>query len=231
MSFFFFFFYFHFSLFQFRNCEINIFFSSLQVLYQLKIFTTCLFAMLILGKEINRSQGLAILVLFTGVSIVQLNLDTEQTHTHIEQKTQSNFIGVLAIVISVFLSGFAGVFFEKVLKSTTKSVWIRNIQLASYGIFLGLIGIMTKDGATVIENGFFFGYDKLLFLSLFIQAFAGLSIAVVFKYADNILKSFASSMSIIVSCIAAVILFKTHLTPAFYCGASFVICSLFLYNR
>ncbi|XP_036367807.1 UDP-N-acetylglucosamine transporter-like isoform X2 [Octopus sinensis] len=205
--------------------------ATVQVLYQLRIFTTCLFAVIILGKEINRSQGIAIVMLFVGVCVVQLNLDTEQTHEHVEQQTQNNFLGVIAIVVSVFLSGFAGVYFEKVLKSTSKSVWIRNIQLASYGIFLGFIGIVTKDGATIAEKGFFFGYDNLVLLSLFIQAFAGLSIAVVFKYADNVLKSFASSMSIIISCVAAVIFFKTHLTPAFYCGTFFVICSLFLYNR
>lgn len=37
------------------------------------------------------------------------------------------------------------------------------------------------------------------FLNLFLQAFGGLVIATVIKYADNILKGFATSLSIILS--------------------------------
>ncbi|GAB1606946.1 UDP-N-acetylglucosamine transporter-like [Argonauta hians] len=209
--------------------------ATVQVMYQLRIFTTCMFAVCLLGKEISRIQGLAIIVLFTGVSIVQLNLDSEQSHKQTvktsTQESQNNMLGMVAIILSVFLSAFAGVYFEKILKSTTKSVWVRNIQLATFGIILGLVAIYTKDGARIAKDGFFYGYDNLVFLSLFIQAFSGLSIAIVFKYADNVLKSFASSLSIVVSCVAAVIFFKTQLTTQFYCGAMLVVFSLLLYSR
>lgn len=41
----------------------------------------------------------------------------------------SQLIGVLAVLFACFSSGFAGVYFEKILKETKQSVWIRNIQL------------------------------------------------------------------------------------------------------
>lgn len=41
----------------------------------------------------------------------------------------SQLIGVLAVLTACFSSGFAGVYFEKILKETKQSVWIRNIQL------------------------------------------------------------------------------------------------------
>jgi len=38
------------------------------------------------------------------------------------------------------------------------------------------------------NSGFFYGYDSVVWLIILIQAFSGLLVAVVVKYADNILK-------------------------------------------
>ena len=54
--------------------------------------------------------------------------------------------------------------------------------------------------------------------------------AVVIKYADNILKGFATSISIIVSCIASVYLFETQINSIFILGTSFVVVSTVLYS-
>lgn len=44
----------------------------------------------------------------------------------------SQLIGVLAVLFACFSSGFAGVYFEKILKETKQSIWIRNIQLGTF---------------------------------------------------------------------------------------------------
>lgn len=41
----------------------------------------------------------------------------------------SQLMGLLAVLVACFSSGFAGVYFEKILKESKQSVWIRNIQL------------------------------------------------------------------------------------------------------
>lgn len=41
----------------------------------------------------------------------------------------SQFVGVMAVLMACISSGFAGVYFEKILKETKQSVWVRNIQL------------------------------------------------------------------------------------------------------
>lgn len=41
----------------------------------------------------------------------------------------SRFVGVMAVLMACISSGFAGVYFEKILKETKQSVWVRNIQL------------------------------------------------------------------------------------------------------
>ncbi|CAE1280404.1 SLC35A1_2_3 [Acanthosepion pharaonis] len=50
--------------------------ATAQVLYQFRIFTTCIFSVVILGKEISRIQALSMITLFAGISLVQLNLSS-----------------------------------------------------------------------------------------------------------------------------------------------------------
>jgi len=38
-------------------------------------------------------------------------------------------IGLLAVIVACLTSGFSGVYFEKILKGSKTSLWIRNIQL------------------------------------------------------------------------------------------------------
>lgn len=53
-----------------------------------------------------------------------------------------------------------GVYFEKVLKSSDTSLWVRNIQMYLSGIVVTLIGVYVNDGDKVLEKGFFFGYTS-----------------------------------------------------------------------
>jgi len=52
----------------------------------------------------------------------------------------------------------------------------------------------------------------------------------VVKYADNILKGFATSLAIIISCVASIYIFDFNLTLQFSFGAGLVIASIFLYG-
>lgn len=45
-----------------------------------------------------------------------------------------------------------------------------------------------QDGAGISEKGFFWGYDSFVWFTVIQNALGGLLVAVVVKYADNILK-------------------------------------------
>ena len=104
------------------------------------------------------------------------------------KKHENPLVGFSAVVAACFLSGFSGVYFEKILKNTGQSVYVRNVQLGFLGTVLGLVVCYWKDGAAVSEKGFFFGYNVMVWVIIFLLALGGLIVAAVVKYADNILK-------------------------------------------
>ena len=131
-------------------------------------------------------------------------------------------------VINVFCQ--SGVYFEKTLKGTHTPLWARNFQLAIFGIIIGMVGMYVNDGDKIKEKGILFGYHKLVWVIIALQAFGGLLVGVVVKYADNILKGFAAAVSIVVSCVLSVYLFSFKLSVPFVSGSGFVMLATYLYG-
>lgn len=203
--------------------------ATYQVTYQLKILTTALFTVLILKRTLMGTQWAGLLVLLVGVVLVQL-ADTTPTSAAKLPVEQDRFLGFSAALGACVLSGFAGIFFEKILKGSEISVWVRNVQLSFLSLPLGLFTTFVADFAAVSEKGFFFGYDGFVVYVIILQAVGGLIVAMVVKYADNILKGFATSLAIVISCIASIYLFDFVLSGQFMMGVILVIGSIYLYN-
>ena len=66
------------------------------------------------GKEIHSRQWLALFLLFLGVAVVQLN--NGKSTERAAQTEQNQFLGFGAVILACCSSGFAGVYFEKILK-------------------------------------------------------------------------------------------------------------------
>ena len=185
---------------------------------------------MMLNRQLSRMQWVALVLLFAGVSTVQLQPHDVKVSDKVGTE-QNPFIGLIAVLVSCLMSGFAGVYFEKILKGTKPSIWLRNVQLASLGIIIGFITMEINDGPAVHEKGFFFGYDWVVWVVVCLQSFGGLIVAVVVKYADNILKGFASSAAIVLSCIASMYFFDFQLSLQFSIGATLVILSVYMYSK
>ncbi|XP_030767753.1 UDP-N-acetylglucosamine transporter isoform X2 [Sitophilus oryzae] len=203
--------------------------ATYQVTYQLKILTTAMFSVFILRRSLLKTQWLSLLTLIIGVVLVQLAQSSEHSNSK-NAEGQNKFIGSMAALTACALSGFAGVYFEKILKGSDVTVWMRNVQLSLCSIPLGWLSCYLYDGQLISEKGFFFGYDKFVNYLIVLQAGGGLIVAVVVKYADNILKGFATSLAIVISCIGSIYLFGFVLSFQFVIGAGFVIFSIFLYG-
>lgn len=203
--------------------------ATYQVTYQLKILTTAVFSVVILKRKLLITQWVALMVLVCGVVCVQM-ADTQPVKAVKLPVEQNRLLGFSAALGACCLSGYAGILFEKIMKSSDISVWIRNVQLSFLSIPLGLFTTFVSDYSALKEHGFFFGYDGFVIYVIILQAVGGLIVAMVVKYADNILKGFATSLAIIISCIASIYLFNFVLSFQFIIGVTLVISSVYGYN-
>lgn len=201
--------------------------ATYQVTYQLKLLTTAFFAVLVLKRRLKKWQWCALGLLASGVALVQLS-STDKKNADQSLDGQSRILGFGAALAACFISGFAGIYFEKVLKESDISVWMRNVQLSLLSLPIGTVTyLINNEGSmrTILK-----GFDGFVWYLVILQAAGGLIVAVVVKYADNILKGFATSVAIIISCVVSMYLFDFVLTVQFAGGTMLVIGSIFLYG-
>ena len=206
----------------------NNFCCFLQIASQLKILTTAVFSVFMLKKQLTKMQWFSLIVLFLGVVIAQIQPDTMTQQSATINKEHYN--GFAAVVISSLMSGFAGIYFEKILKGSEQSIWVRNVQLGFWGVIIGSVIMYMKDSEHISEKGIYFGYDFVVWIVIFNHAVGGLLIAFVVLHTDTILKGFATSSAIILSCICSVYFFHFALTIYFAFGLMLVICSIYMYS-
>lgn len=133
---------------------------------QLKIITTALFAVCLLKKSLSWTQWISLFMLFAGVSLVQFQESATVSKKGIEH--QSPFVGLLAIIAASTLSGFAGVYFEKILKKPVDvSVWMRNVQLAVMAAPISGVTMLIKDINFINANGLMYGFDYFVWFVVF----------------------------------------------------------------
>jgi len=203
--------------------------TTYQVTYQLKIFMAAVFSVIMLGRKLTTLKWIALFMLMGGVSLVQMK--SKEDVASATPKEGNATLGLTAVILACCTSGFAGVYFEKILKGQKVSVWMRNIQLGLFSIVLGMGGVVYNDLALVQEGGFFQNYNKTVWMVITLQGLGGLVIAAVIKYADNILKSFATSMSIVVTGLISYYAMDDFTLSAYFAmGTSLVMAAVFLYS-
>ncbi|KAI8617353.1 UDP-N-acetylglucosamine transporter-like protein [Chytriomyces sp. MP71] len=205
--------------------------ATFQVSYQMKILTTAVFSVIMLNRSLTRLKWLSLVMLTFGIALVQIPPTTSTSSTGANERSgMQQLIGLSAVAVACVLSGLAGVWFEKVLKGSKASLWLRNTQLSFFSLIPCLTGIIFLDGSKIAQDGLFQGYTRWTFGAIACQAIGGLIVALVVKYADNILKGFATSISIILSAVASVFLFDFQISLSFCVGASIVLYATHLYG-
>lgn len=198
--------------------------ATFSVCAQGKILSTAGFSVAFLGRKLNALKWRSLAHMMLGVILI--------THAS-APKNDKDFkvdgdymIGVGAVLLEVSLSGFAAVYFEKVLKSNTVklTVWDRNVQMSvlSIGLYLPL-WIGDSDPFRVLSVTAW-GVSILM-------ALGGLLVALSVKYANSILKTVAVSGAIVVNCVFGWLVLDGPMSVSVVVGGLSVILSVFNYNE
>ncbi|KAG7260306.1 hypothetical protein CRUP_022780 [Coryphaenoides rupestris] len=126
--------------------------ATYQVTYQLKILTTALFSVSMLGRRLGVYQWLSLLSLMAGVALVQWPSDSPGAEAKEARPTGSPFVGVAAVLVACCSSGFAGVYFEKILKESKQSA-LGGLVIAA------VINVFFMGAVLVIVATFLYGYE------------------------------------------------------------------------
>ena len=200
--------------------------TAAQVLFQLKTISTACFTILLLGKSFRGPQWLSFILLTAGVVLVQ----SEDAKSSTAAKANP-FLGVCAALVAATLSGFAGVYLEKMFTSGGTSLWMRNVQLGLFAIPLQLLAIVQLDLDKVLRYGLLQGFRPSTCLVVAIQVTGALLTAIVIKHAGNVLKTFAAVLALLMTCGLSMLIFDFHPTALFWAGVLTVAASIWLYAR
>lgn len=231
-----------------QNLEPTLF----QLLYQSKTIVTALLMIAMLGRSFSRTKWMCLVILVGGVVVVQLRPSKSKA-----VGDENTVIGILSVAACVCSSSFAGVFMEKLFKDLTRTVSLsaRNVHLSAFSVLTCFVSILWSfftgphtfsvvlptitpklgaltwiDSLQAAFGDFFIGFDAVVIVLILNQAAGGILVALVIKYADNIVKGIATALAIIASGIVSHMLFDFYPDPAFLVGGSMIVAAAVCYS-
>eukprot|EP00602_Paraphysomonas_sp_CaronLab_P010852 CAMPEP_0185029634 /NCGR_PEP_ID=MMETSP1103-20130426/16048_1 /TAXON_ID=36769 /ORGANISM="Paraphysomonas bandaiensis, Strain Caron Lab Isolate" /LENGTH=233 /DNA_ID=CAMNT_0027564445 /DNA_START=414 /DNA_END=1115 /DNA_ORIENTATION=+ len=220
----------------------------------MKIFLTAVFATVLLGRSYSAAKWRALALLVVGCVLVSSPMfapGCEET-TNIkgdkggqEDKSVSPVMAVLglaATLLQACISALSSVYFEGLLKDKDAelSIWERNFQLAFYSIVVVLLSMSAQHVSAAFRGraqlhslsltfpGLFEGWTWLALLNATLLGLGGMLVAATLKYADAILKCFATAVSIIMISVAGHFILDSRIDV--YVGIGMIVTVISIFN-
>mmetsp|Transcript_15204 Transcript_15204/g.20110 ORF Transcript_15204/g.20110 Transcript_15204/m.20110 type:complete len:367 (+) Transcript_15204:101-1201(+) len=213
---------------------------------QLKILTTAAFSVLILKRRLTPTKWRALVQLVLGcilVTVPQISHkhttseeEEEEEEPNSEYTSSTQFLfGVLAVLLEVSMSGFASIYFEKVIKTADEklTVWDRNYQLALHSILLySIYSFVERNYFTLDPPPYrpLHDFSHVAWTLAFLGGGGGLLVAMTVKVADSIVKTLAVSIAIVTSTLASHFLLGGPLDLPMTIGALIVALAVLNYT-
>lgn len=200
------------------------------VLVQTKLLFTASFAVVVLRKKLKLIQVISLVLLTCGVMLCNLR-DTTADGTSLK-----GVVATLGIAVS---SGFASVYTEKVIKGQGVKRTVNpddyglaytQVQLALMSLLAIGVWAIVRDFNTIVEHGLFYNFTGSAFVTVVNSAMGGLIVASVLKYADSVLKGYATATSVICTGVLSMVFFGTQLSTIYFIGIVNVVLAVLLYN-
>ncbi|PNS13753.1 UDP-galactose transporter [Sphaceloma murrayae] len=173
------------------------------------------------GMVITRLQWVAITFQICGVSVTQYN----PQHGLLYEPSTYLLLG-----LQVTVSASAGIFNQMLLQGEVGSSHVVNMALYAFGTLANLIIHVGSRLLSQSEPSFFEGYDSFgAIMVLVSNILIGLAITAVYKYADALVKCFATSVSTGILLYLAPIFFHVPLSFLVIPGSITVFVATWLY--
>ena len=104
------------------------------------------------------------------------------------------------------------------------------IQMALASLLIIGVFALVSDFPVIVEYGLWRGFDGRAIVAVISSALGGLIVSAVLKYADAVLKGYATATSVILTGILSALLFGTTLDLHFVLAVVNVTCSILLYG-
>ena len=192
--------------------------AAFQILSQSKVLTAALFGKVFRGRDYSGRQWACLCAIAVGIACCQLadvGVDTIQP---------PDPIGVATVMTTSLLGAAAGTYIEATLQrgSGDGVLWKRAAQMAANGCLLA-----AGPASRANLDGFVFS----AWLVVALNAAGGLLVAAAMRYADNVLKTLASSLSIVVSTVAATVFLAAPAPSSrFVLGSAIVVGAIYVYG-
>mmetsp|Transcript_8692 Transcript_8692/g.12458 ORF Transcript_8692/g.12458 Transcript_8692/m.12458 type:complete len:378 (+) Transcript_8692:156-1289(+) len=175
----------------------NISAGMFTVFAQLKILTTATCSSVMLNRSYSMTKWRALISLMMGVLLFSEPIWNRDDNSK-NPEGGNVALGTAAVLIEVTLSGFASIYFEKVIKTDPEQlgIWERNYQLAFGSIPIYVMFMISEDGGVA---GYFGGWSVVAGILALLGAAGGMLVALSIKHGDSILKTLATTGAIVLS--------------------------------
>ena len=217
--------------------------SAFTLIQQSKLIATAVLSRVVLHKEISMARWRALGVLLCAVLIICYETrpqrerscevggsaagaaaDASSSSESAALRAAEYLVGVSAVCLEAILSGFSNVYFERVLKSTSLSVWERNVQLASYSLCMYVPMALWEHGSLL------YGWSVLTWIVAFLGALGGILIGLILAYLDSITKNLVLSVAIVLTACVDHLCFQGPMTLNIISAATIIIFSILTYS-
>jgi len=184
---------------------------------------------LLLKRRFSRQMLLGLVVLVIG--LVDKAYEEGQSKPSSNHLTKSQALCLLLAVLAAAIGALAGVANEKFLKELQSSIHLQNMVAYAWGSAFNFAFIYVKSDSRhiVTHDGLVAHYNKFTWWYVVLQALMGLSVSFVFKYQDNIARTFAVGTSMAFTLFLSAPVFDDTITFGAVVSIVIISISLFLY--